>query len=488
MNDWPADPKLDAGLQRLVDAELAAARADAIGPSARRVVRPGRNGAAFAGLAILAAIAIVASLALRGANTTKPATGGPSASDGGVTSTKPTPTPTSQPSFIPITPADTIRPIQPVVSTTPSPWFRATGAPNHPYDSATLLLDGSVLFAGGFDPEVPGFLSTAELYDPATGKFTPTGSMVTGRVDETATRLLDGRVLFVGGLVTSQTPNSETSSAEIYDPKTGTFSPTGSMGEARQFHTATLLRDGKVLITGGFDVNRPAAPMAFHPGAERQTIRGAMTKERGSMASAELYDPKTGTFTPTGSMTEARDGHTAALLPDGRVLVFGNAPGDGDPTDTSAEVYDPKTGTFTVTGSTVVARASAHATPLADGLILITDGSTDGVKAEIYNPKTGKFSVTGELKVARSSFSATLLFDGRVLIAGGDGVKAGNATSSAELYDPKTGAFTLAGSMTAARSGPVATLLADGQVLIAEGEYIISKGSVLVRSAELYQP
>ena len=491
MNDWPADPRLDAGLRRLVDSELEAARNDAVGPMPRPNVHRGRNGLAFAGLGFVAAIAIVASLALRGAGTGLPAAGGPSASHVAGTSPSPrqTPAATHQPDSVASGATETVPPINPVATTTPSPWFLPTGAPTHLHDTATLLLDGRVLFAGGYDPEVTGFLSTAEIYDPATGKCTPTGSMALGRVDETATRLLDGRVLFAGGLIASANPNEVTKSAEIYDPKTGKFTVTGSMVEARQFHTATLLRDGRVLITGGFDANRPAiAPMAFHPGFAGQPIRPDMVGGQGDIASAELYDPATGKFSLTGPMSEGRDGHTAALLPDGRVLVFGLAhDGGGDPTDTSAEVYDPKTGKFSLTGSLNDPRAYAHTTPLVDGRILVTDGSTDGRSAELYDEKTGKFTRTGETNVSRSEFSATLLSNGRVLIVGGYDLQNRNTLSSAEIYDPAMGEFSAAGSMTIERLGPLVTLLSDGRVLIVGGGYVDAADG-LVRSAELYVP
>jgi hypothetical protein len=118
-------------------------------------------------------------------------------------------------------------------------------------------------------------LATAELYDPKTGTFTPTGSMKYPRIYQTAALLSDGRILVAGGGA-DYTNGIFLASAELYDPKTGTFTVTGSMTNARTFHTANLLADGRVLVTGGYGALAP-------------------------LASAELYDPTTGTFSPAGS-------------------------------------------------------------------------------------------------------------------------------------------------------------------------------------------
>ena len=155
--------------------------------------------------------------------------------------------------------------------------------------------------------------------------------MTTPREDHTATLLADGRVLITGG---NDTDDHAVASAELYDPTTGTFSPTGSMATARGFHTATLLADGRVLIAGG----DPAGWVADRPDA-----------------SAEIYDPTTGTFSPTGSMATTRGFHTATLLADGRVLIAGGENGAGSLA--SAELYDPTTGTFSPTGSMSTPRA-----------------------------------------------------------------------------------------------------------------------------------
>jgi hypothetical protein len=165
--------------------------------------------------------------------------------------------------------------------------------------------------------------ASAELYDPKTGTFSPTGSMATARAFHTATLLADGRVLIAGGDPSGWNFNSLIASAEIYDPSTGTFSATGSLIVGRAWQTATLLADGRVLITGG----------------------GGDYTNRSFLASAALYNPKTGTFSPTGSMTEPRTYHQATLLLGGRVLITGGY-GALAPL-ASAEIYDPASGTFT---------------------------------------------------------------------------------------------------------------------------------------------
>jgi hypothetical protein len=177
----------------------------------------------------------------------------------------------------------------------------AVGRESH---KATLLSDGKVLVAGGtlFLNILDRVTATAELYDPATGTFSPTGSMTTPRQDFTATLLPNGKVLVAGGFDNS---GRALATAELYDPASGTFTLTGSMAAPRTGHTATLLPNGKVLVAGGF--------------------------------TAELYDPATGTFSFTGGLATARTGHTATLLQSGQVLVIGGAGSSG--ILASAEIY-----------------------------------------------------------------------------------------------------------------------------------------------------
>ncbi len=224
--------------------------------------------------------------------------------------------------------------------------------------TATLLRDGKVLVAGGYSSGDGdgGPLASAELYDPGTGSWTATGGMIEARGGHTATLLPDGRVLVVGGNSHSGLP----ASAELYDPGSGTWTATESMGGGRVAHTATLLLDGKVLVTGGYrDSSGPFLPL---------------------LASAELYDPGSGSWTATGNMIGARFGHTATLLRDGKVLVAGGGSGtdgDGGPL-ASAELYDPTSGSWTATGSMIEAGPGHPATLLTDGRVLVVGGGSNG--------------------------------------------------------------------------------------------------------------
>jgi len=356
-------------------------------------------------------------------------------------------------------------------------------------ETATLLADGRVL--------VTGDCSTAvELYDPTTGTFSRTGSLTATRLGKTATLLQDGHVLITGGYNCGDAEHAGIwASAELYDPATGTFSATGSMSTPREFHTATLLADERVLITGGITGQSPVASVSV-VFASYEHAMTAVTAESITLSSAEVYDPKTGAFSRTGSMGDFRNSHTATLLGDGRVLVVGGG-GEGYASRTSAELYDPATGTFRSTGSMKSGRWLHTATLLQDGRVLVAGGRTpqDSVLAtvEVYIPKTGKFTATGSMNTGRQSHTATLLLDGRVLIAGGyeQHGDLGQALSSTELYDPGTGKFTPIGSMGEQRASGTATLLNDGRVLIAGGFNLGEfgdSGAVGIPSAVLYQP
>ena len=287
-----------------------------------------------------------------------------------------------------------------------------------------VLSNGKVLVAGGA-ANGPVSVSGAEIFDLISGTFTPTGPMTIGRADATGTPLANGAtVLITGGIfyVTSSTGYS-LSSAELYGCDRGVHSRR-QHGEPRSNHTATLLNNGQILITGGLS-------NAF----ETST----------ALPSAELYNPATGTFTATGSMSTARWGHAATLLNSGKVLITGGS--QSGAAFSSAELYDPITGTFTPTGNMTTVRALHTATLLNTGQVLVAGGNSQNgnptlSSAELYDPSTGTFLATANMTVARQSHTATLLTNGQVLIAGGSSA-AGTFLSSAELFGPINGNFTV---------------------------------------------
>ncbi|HUB02583.1 MAG TPA: Ig-like domain-containing protein [Terriglobales bacterium] len=332
--------------------------------------------------------------------------------------------------------------------------FVPTGSLNtgREFHTATLLNNGMILIAGGFN--AGGALATAELYDPTAGTFTPTGNLNFARGQHTATLLQNGSVLVVGG----SNGNGNVAASEIYNPATGTFTLTGSLNTARTMHTATMLPSGLVLIAGGIDST------------------GA------NSATAELFNSYTGAFTVTGSLNTARSQHTATLLNTGLVLIAG-----GNPTaaQTSAELFDPSTGAFTATGNLNSGRYAHTATLLNDSSVLIAGGSNSVgaiANAELFSPASGTFAPTGSLSTARFEHTSTLLNNSAVLAAAGAGPS--GVLNSAELYSAASADFSLTGNLSDAREGHTSTLLSSGLALIVGG----FNGSVYLSSAELYEP
>ena len=309
-----------------------------------------------------------------------------------------------------------------------------TGAMTAAHGSQTTsvrLADGRVLIAAVYAQT----LASIEIYDPATQTFAYVGNMATNRNQPTVTLLPNGKVLLTGGLGDANAPLQTAElfdpsvpyvqpAEELYDPSADTFADTGSMLQLRQKCAAVALADGTVLVIGG---QSPGGPTA----------------------NAEIYDPTAGTFTATGAMatprqiqsvTNGRAPFTATLLPNGQVIVTGGTDITGYPV-ASAELYDPTSGTFSPAASMAVLRSNHTATPLSDGRLLIAGSvGTPDVRCEIYDPSTGSFTITGSMVQPRECHGANLLRDGTVLVEGGNttsGIL--SPTDTAEIYDPTIG-------------------------------------------------
>lgn len=305
--------------------------------------------------------------------------------------------------------------------------------------TATLLPNGKVLVTGGYDVAaaianagtsnyvVPS-MTSAELYDPATGLWTPAGNMAYPRAKHTATLLASGKVLIAGGVSATSSYSTTYSACELYDPVSNTWSTTGSMSQGRNSHTATLMPDGKVLVTGG-DKN--------YGNITNGTITLVPTN------TAELYDPTIGggAWSTVASMATARLQQNATLLNDGRVLIAGGQ--DGSNSLSSVETFTAPTagnanGTWTTVASMKWARKLFTSTLLSSGNVLVTGGENNLIiysAAEQFDPVKGSWSDTsGYMTASRFAHTATKLQSGKVLLTGGTGIS--SEMSSAELFQP----------------------------------------------------
>ncbi|MEX2621608.1 MAG: kelch repeat-containing protein, partial [Egibacteraceae bacterium] len=253
--------------------------------------------------------------------------------------------------------------------------------------------------------------------------------------------------------VTTPEGTSPANPAAEYLYAQGVWELAGQMASIRFEGSLTLLDDGRVLAAGG-----------------RNEIRDEITVD-----TAEVFDPLTGQWEDTGSLSGPRSHHSATLLPDGRVLVAGGFAGSNDQLAT-AEVYDPDTGQWTLVDEMTEGRARHLAVTLDDDRVLVTGGG--GLDStEIFDPATDTWETTGAMVDARSNFAGDVLADGRVMVAGGGG----HVTRAAEIYDPATGEWTAVASMLADRDNPQGAALDDGRFLMISG---IGAG----KSAEVYDP
>jgi len=285
----------------------------------------------------------------------------------------------------------------------------------------------------------------------------------------TATALNDGRVLVVGG--ENNLTDDIIADAEIYDPVENTWTAVASMNIARQYHTATLLASGKVLVSGG---SNPGAAGLFN------------------LSSAEIYDPGANTWSLVGSMSTGRAGHTATLLTSGKVLVVAGSNGGTVDLLMTSEIFDPSTNSWTPAASLAQERSGHTATLLQNGDVLVAAGFGGRftyllATAELYDPIGNTWSSAGSISAPKSSQTATLLPNGQVLVAGGLGGTAEQSTvySSADIYDPDANAWSSAASMLSPLYGHTATLLPNGTVLIVGGADLTSVGTV---NTEIYDP
>ncbi len=285
-------------------------------------------------------------------------------------------------------------------------------------------------------------------------EWVPTGNMISPRSYHTATLLRDGKVLIIGDALSSD--------AEVFDPCSGSFIAVGNTIYMHGYgHTATLLQDGRVLIAGGSDAQK----------------------------NAEIFDPVTGIFSSIDNMYTEHTYHTATLLQDGRVLIAGGENSDSSQTHNKVELYDPLQNIFFLTDSLREDRRLHEAVLLPNGKVLIVGGMKTTIphygiflaSAEIFDPMNGTFRFTGRMNYPRSGHTVTLLGDRSVLVTG-DFV----ATSSAEIFNIATGQFSLTANMTTKRCQHTATLMYNGRVLIAGG--YVALGPVTTSSAEIYDP
>ena len=344
------------------------------------------------------------------------------------------------------------------------PNFTQTGSMSTPryYHTATRLNDGRVLVVGGYDAE-GRTLASAEIYNPSTGTWSNTGGLHYARTDHQAVLLNSGKVLVFGGfnILTEQC----LSTAELYDPSTGVWATTGPMTFGRRLFASTKLADGKVLAVGGYLGNQ-------------------------NLASAEKYDPASDTWSSAGNMLTPRRNHTATTLNNGKVMVVGGGRGSdstGFQSFSSSEIYNPLNNQWSQTGSLTTHRGGHTATLLPDGRVLVAAGGQNNSSnflssAEVYDSGQGVWSPAGSIAVTRQEHAATLLADGRVLVTGGHGWD--GTTATAGIFSSSSGSWDTAPSMLQPRGLHTATLLNNQQVLVVGGRQ--GNSGPCLATAELY--
>jgi uncharacterized protein (TIGR03118 family) len=312
----------------------------------------------------------------------------------------------------------------------------------------------------------PTSIAAGSRVAKASGSWAAVASMPTARFYQTATLLTNGEVLVAGGVDAN---GASLSSAELYDPATRSWKATGSLHEARFAAGATRLADGRVLVAGG-------DPFFF--------------QATQALSSAEIYDPSTGAWSLTGSMSQGRSLAATVLLDNGQVLTVGGWPDRADSFAlNSAELYNPATGMWTTTGSMAFGRVvDQQAVVLSDGDVLVAGGLIccpyqSLATTELYHRATGTWTTARSMAVPRATASLVKLSDGNVLIAGG--ASGGTVTTTAEVFDPITVTWSPTSAMNVAREGSAMTLLMNGNALVAGGA---DDSGTILNSSEVYNP
>jgi hypothetical protein len=394
----------------------------------------------------------------------------------------------------------------------PNATLDASGGDGAADATVDATLDASVDATGGDAGALDATVGTTDagITDAASdapvpaGEWVLTGSLSGPREQHTSDVLADGRVLIAGG----EDLSSALATAEVYDPATGAWSPTGALTTPRVNHASVVLANGQVLVAGGFPNLTTGMPLAsseiYDPQSGSWSRTGAMNVPRiffsmsrlsdgrvlacggrsgnGAVytSTAEIYDPSTGAWTLTGSMSGEREQLATTLLPNGKVLAVGGVV----TASTTAEVFDPATGAWTSAGNPPVSYQLV-AVLLASGRVLVTNGYSAST-AYLYDPTANSWAATGGVSTRRPLATGTLLPSGEVLIAGGDSNPAvGSPLATAELYEPTTGLFVPAAVMSTPRESHAASLLGSGQVIVSGG--YVGGSAVLSDTSEIFE-
>ena len=300
--------------------------------------------------------------------------------------------------------------------------------------TATLLNNGKVLVVGGLGGF--GTLDQVELYDPALNTWTQARPLTSPRVFHTATLLADGRVLVVGGANVTFEGLFFSTTAEVYDPESGTWSSTGEMNDTRAFHSTARLPDGKVLVVGGVSDTDGDVDLVVKRYKNCDLLKTFRIRFLGS---AEIYDPARNTWTASKSLlNQPRAAHSLTLMSKDKVLVAGGFTQTGNNPITvqlqgmqiqeatplsSAELSDSTMDGWSYTCAMGEGRAFHTTTLLPDGKLFVTGGIPERSSTELYDLHRTSGACTWSagrpLPASRSLHTASLLPGGRVLLAGG---------------------------------------------------------------------